>query len=114
MVGKPQFSQKQRLSRCFPGGYFATPTQLMSFSYRAYLVTQVFWSYSAIGILNFHNPKALTNSGAFLEVATTLAIINAAAVSSDLCMGLSEFPDNFLHQMCINTDKKTRVGLLHS
>ena len=100
------------LGCCFPQGYFASPMSLApEVSYPAYRIAQVLWSHNAIGNLNFQNLEALTNSGAFLEVATSLAIINAAAVSPVVSENLSQFLLNFLQQMCIDTTEITKVGL---
>jgi hypothetical protein len=100
------------LGCCFPRGYFATPRSLTRSTFSAYRVAQVLWSENAIGKLNFQNIQAPANSGALLEVATSLAIINAAAVSTELVMTLSQYLLNFLQQMCVKID--TLAVHLHS
>mmetsp|Transcript_45149 Transcript_45149/g.94559 ORF Transcript_45149/g.94559 Transcript_45149/m.94559 type:complete len:859 (-) Transcript_45149:639-3215(-) len=97
------------LASCWRSGYFSlfcTKPQVKpdEFKFTALTMVNSVWKPNTFGGLNFQNPVVCINTGARLEVAVTLAIMNAGAMHSEPSMNFSLFLRNFLFQLEIKTE----------
>ncbi len=96
------------LASCWQGGYFSlfcdqSDVEPEKFKFTALTMVNSVWKPNTFGGLNFQNPVARINTGARLEVAVTLSIMNAGAMHSQPSMDFVVFLQNFLIQLDIDT-----------
>ncbi len=70
------------LMACRSQGYFLVAMAVPAISFCAHQLLLSTWSSKAAGLVNFQNPRAVINSGSFLEVLMSIAISNAAGRAS--------------------------------
>eukprot|EP00291_Cryptomonas_curvata_P016406 CAMPEP_0172152682 /NCGR_PEP_ID=MMETSP1050-20130122/989_1 /TAXON_ID=233186 /ORGANISM="Cryptomonas curvata, Strain CCAP979/52" /LENGTH=597 /DNA_ID=CAMNT_0012821063 /DNA_START=136 /DNA_END=1930 /DNA_ORIENTATION=+ len=90
------------LASCWPNGYFSIRHGICNeVVFTSMTFTMGVWRPNAIVGLKFQNPKTPINAGAHLEVAVTLAIMNAGAVHKGPKMQLCSYLQQFLIQLNI-------------
>ncbi len=100
------------LASCWTHGYFSIQyAERSPLVFTSMTVTQSVWKPNSIGGLNFQNPNAAINTGARLEVAVTMAIMNAGAVSMLPNMQLCSYLKNFLVQLNIQSAHTKKMML---
>jgi hypothetical protein len=100
------------LASCWADGFFSIEHVGRSrLVFTSMTVTKSVWKSNSIGRLNFQNPNAPINTGARLEVAVTMAIMNAGAVSKVSSIPLHLYLSTFLAQLDIQTDNQGEMML---